>query len=77
VKVPFPVHPGTPVNVHVPLIEFPLTVPCNVSTSLLLENVVEIVMPNCPVTLPLKSPARLKEPVSEVCPEKQLPAVVN
>jgi hypothetical protein len=41
------------------------------------EDVVEMFIPNVPVTLPLKVPLRPNEPVCVFGPEKQEPLVVN
>ena len=40
-------------------------------------NIVEIVMPNAPVTFPLKFPLSMNEPVSLVCESKHGVAVVK
>lgn len=61
-KVPLPLQP-TPLSVHWPLMVFPLALPLRVSMSPV--GFVElIVIPNDPVTLPLKLPDKLKVPVS-------------
>jgi hypothetical protein len=60
---------------------FPFTVPLlRVRTFCVAPpgNSVEMVIPNVPVTLPLKFPLRVKLPVSDVVsPWKQGPVVVN
>ena len=70
-KAPLPLHPEAPDKVHVPAITFPVTVPCSFRT-LGVVSVVLTVIPNVPLTLPLKFPARAKLPVSVVfCDAKQ------
>jgi hypothetical protein len=65
-KVPFPLHPDRPVALQVPEIELPFTVPVRVRTLFVPPgNVVVMVIPNTPITLPLEFPLRLNEPVSE------------
>ena len=81
VKVPCPLHPDTPVSVQFPEMVLPVTAPLvRVRTFCVAppENSVVMVIPNVPVTFPLKLPARVKLPVSDVSlPEKQGPFVVN
>src|SRR5262252_1466279 len=77
VKAPPPVHPEPPARVHVPVIAFPLTSPLSVRTLLSEGNWVDTVIWNCPVTFPLKLPARTNEPVCVVGVVKQDPSVVN
>jgi len=69
VKFPWPLQALDPIKVHVPAtVLLGPTPPCRVSCVLLL--VVEVtVIPNVPVTLPLKLPLRVKVPVSEVSPD--------
>jgi len=75
-KVPFPLHPVTPVSVQVPEIWFPFTVPLRVRTLFVAAgNIVMIVISNVPVTLPL-FPLKPKVPVSEVWPEEKQGLVV-
>jgi hypothetical protein len=63
VKVPEPLQVEVPVNVQLPLIVFPLTLPERVR--MLPEGVPDVTdMPNLPVTLPLKFPANVNDPVS-------------
>ena len=79
VKVPFPLHPVPPVNVQVPVIVLPFTVPLRVSTLFVAPvNIVVTVKLNVPVTLPLRLPMKPKVPVSEVWSEaKQGPGEVK
>lgn len=63
VKVPEPVQVELPLNVQVPVIVFPATVPDR--ASVLPAGVPECtVIPNLPFTLPLRSPLKVNEPVS-------------
>lgn len=66
-KVPFPVQPLVPVKVHVPEIVLPFAVPDSASV-LPVGDPDCTLKPNFPFTLPLKSPLRVKEPLS-VSPE--------
>ena len=77
VKFPLPLHPVAPLRVHVPVIVLPFTAPCKASWFVPVEDVVEMFIPNVPVTLPLKVPLRPNEPVCVVGPEKQEALVVN
>lgn len=63
VNEPDPVQPELPVRVHVPVIVFPFTAPVRVKV--LPVGVDDCTaMPNLPPTLPLKFPAKVKEPLS-------------
>src|SRR5579872_1114290 len=63
VKVPEPVQLELPVNVQVPVIVFPATVPDRASA--FPAGVPDrTLMPNLPFTLPLRSPLKVNEPVS-------------
>jgi hypothetical protein len=67
VKTPLPAQPVVPVNVHVPVIVFPLTVP--VSASVFPSGFADFTAKlNVPVTLPLKLPPNVNDPVA-VSPE--------
>ena len=67
VKLPLPVQPIPPVNVHVPVIVPPFTVPDK--ASVLPAGFPELMLKsNLPETFPLKSPIRTKDPLS-VSPE--------
>jgi hypothetical protein len=79
VKVPFPLHPVRPVRVQVPEMVLPFTVPWRVRTLFVAAgNIVVMVIPNVPITLPLRLPLRVKVPVSEVgYVAKQGPVDVN
>jgi hypothetical protein len=71
-KFPEPVHPDpAPVKVHVPEIVLLFTLPCSASTFWFPGNMVEMVIPNAPVTFPLKFPLSVNEPVSVVGELKQ------
>ena len=75
-NVPEPVQPGLPVNVQLPEIVFPAALPVNVRVFPV--GVPDCtVMPNVPVTWPLKFPARVNEPVSVSPVTKQGELVVN
>src|SRR5580700_10322392 len=78
VKFPLPLHPMLPLRVQVPVMVLPFTAPCRASWLFVpVEDVVEMFIPNVPVTLPLKVPLRPNEPVCVVGLEKQEPLVVN
>jgi hypothetical protein len=63
VKLPEPVQFELPVKVQVPVIVFPFTVPTRASA--FPDGVPDCtVIPNLPLTLPLKSPLKANEPVS-------------
>ena len=63
VNVPLPVQLPLPVNVHVPEMVLPFAVP--ESASVLPAGDPDCtVKPNFPVTIPLKFPLRMKEPLS-------------
>ena len=67
VKFPEPVHPDcAPVKFHVPEIVLLFTLPWSVRMFCVPGNIVEMVIPNAPVTFPLKFPLRVNEPVSVV-----------
>lgn len=77
-KLPLPLHPVAPVSVHVPEMVLPATLPWRVSTFFVPVDIVVIIIPNVPATLPLKLPLRLNEPVCEVCSDaKQEPVDVK
>src|SRR5215831_15442959 len=63
VNVPDPVQPELPVRVHVPVIVFPLSAPVRVRVLPAGDDDCTA-MPNLPPTLPLKFPAKVKEPLS-------------
>lgn len=66
-KFPFPLQPVKPVSVQVPEMVLPFTVPWSVSTLLVAPgNIVVMVIPNVPVTLPLKLPIKPMVAVSDV-----------
>ena len=67
VKVPFPVQPPLPLSVQVPEMVLPFALPERVS--LFPDGSPDCtVKPNCPVTVPLKLPLSVNEPLS-VSPE--------
>lgn len=74
VNVPAPTHALAPVKLQVPvMVLFGPTPPWSVSTSCPPESWAVIVIPNMPVTFPLKLPLSVKLPVSLVAPVKQEP----
>lgn len=76
VNVPFPVQPLLPVKVHVPEIVFPFAVPDSASV-LPVGDPDCTLKPNFPFTFPLKSPLRVKEPLSFSPETKQGELVVK
>lgn len=63
VKLPDPAQPELPVRVHVPVIVFPVTAP--VRAKVLPVGVEDCtVIPNLPLTLPLKFPLNVNDPLS-------------
>lgn len=63
VKLPDPVQPELPVRVHVPVIVFPVTAP--VRAKVLPVGVEDCtIIPNLPLTLPLKFPLNVNDPLS-------------
>src|SRR5579871_1409760 len=76
VKAPEPVQPVPPVSVQVPLMVLPVAVP--VSLRVFPDGLPEAtVNPKLPLTLPLKLPLRVKEPLSVSPDTKQGELVVK
>lgn len=74
VNVPCPVHAVVPVTLQFPVIVlFGPTPPCSMRTFCPPVSCAVIVIPNVPVTLPLKLPLKVKLPVSVVVPVKHEP----
>ena len=75
-NVPVPLQPVMPVSTQFPEIVPPLTVPCSVSTLFAPPaNIVEMVIWNVPITLPLKFALNANDPVCVVGVLKQFPEV--
>jgi len=73
-KFPDPLHPGAlPLKFQAPEIDVPLTSPCNFSVS---PPDITIRV-NFPVRIPFTTADRVRDPLLEVCPERQDVGTVN